>query len=278
MRKTGITTSSYFGTGDAGDGFVLMKKHGFDCADYQNLVNTENEMFNLTDAQFEQRLLSHKVAAKDAGIIINQTHGPWRSPQDSTEEDRAERFEKMSKSLFATSVLGCKYMAIHPIMPYGCGANPEPERFMELNFEFFTKLTAEAKKYGVIICFENMPFPALTLSSASQIAEFVKMINSDNFKMCLDTGHCAVMKESPADAVRKFGDIIKILHVHDNDGTRDLHQYPFDGVIDWADFSEALKGLDEDVVLNLETGVGRSNEKWEEIHIDLNNRARKLIV
>jgi sugar phosphate isomerase/epimerase len=199
-------------------------------------------------------------------------------PKDSTEEDRAERFEKMSKSLFATSVLGCKYMAIHPIMPYGCGANPEPERFMELNLEFFTKLTAEAKKYGVIICFENMPFPALTLSSASQIAEFVKMINSENFKMCLDTGHCAVMKESPADAVRKFGDIIKIFHVHDNDGARDLHQYPFDGVIDWSDFSEALKVLNEDVVLNLETGAGRSSENWEEIQIDLNNRARKLII
>ena len=278
MRKTGITTSSYFGTGDAGDGFVLMKKHGFDSADYQNLVNTENELFALSDSEFEKRLLAHKEAAKEAGVVINQTHGPWRSPQDATEEDRAERFEKMSKSLFATSVLGCKYMAIHPIMPYGCGANPEPERFMELNFEFFTKLTAEAKKYGVIICFENMPFPALSLSSASQIAEFVKMINSDNFKMCLDTGHCAVMKESPAEAVRNFGDIIKILHVHDNDGARDLHQYPFDGVIDWSDFSKALKGLDKDVVLNLETGAGRSSEKWEEIQIDLNNRARKLII
>lgn len=278
MRKTGITTSSYFGTGDAGDGFVLMKKHGFDSADYQNLVNTENELFALSDSEFEKRLLAHKEAAKEAGVVINQTHGPWRSPQDATEEDRAERFEKMSKALFATSVLGCKYMAIHPIMPYGCGANPEPERFMELNFEFFTKLTAEAKKYGVIICFENMPFPALSLSSASQIAEFVKMINSDNFKMCLDTGHCAVMKESPAEAVRNFGDIIKILHVHDNDGARDLHQYPFDGVIDWSDFSKALKGLDKDVVLNLETGAGRSSEKWEEIQIDLNNRARKLII
>ena len=278
MRKTGITTSSYFGTGDAGDGFVLMKKHGFDSADYQNLVNTENELFALSDSEFEKRLLAHKEAAKEAGVVINQTPGPWTSPQDATEEDRAERFEKMSKALFATSVLGCKYMAIHPIMPYGCGANPEPERFMELNFEFFTKLTAEAKKYGVIICFENMPFPALSLSSASQIAEFVKMINSDNFKMCLDTGHCAVMKESPAEAVRNFGDIIKILHVHDNDGARDLHQYPFDGVIDWSDFSKALKGLDKDVVLNLETGAGRSSEKWEEIQIDLNNRARKLII
>ena len=278
MRKTGITTSSYFGTGDAGDGFVLMKKHGFDSADYQNLVNTENELFALSDSEFEKRLSAHKEAAKEAGVVINQTHGPWRSPQDATEEDRAERFEKMSKALFATSVLGCKYMAIHPIMPYGCGANPEPERFMELNFEFFTKLPAAAKKYGVIICFENMPFPALSLSSASQIAEFVKMINSDNFKMCLDTGHCAVMKESPAEAVRNFGDIIKILHVHDNDGARDLHQYPFDGVIDWSDFSKALKGLDKDVVLNLETGAGRSSEKWEEIQIDLNNRARKLII
>ncbi len=278
MRKIGTPTSVYFGLGDAYDGFVKMKSHGFDSADYQNLVNTENELFALSDSEFEKRLSAHKEAAKEAGVVINQTHGPWRSPRDATEEDRAERFEKMTKTLWATSVLGSKFMAIHPIMPYGCGANPEPERFMELNLQFFEKLTAEAKKYGVVICFENMPFPALTLSSTKQIADFVRTINSDNFKMCLDTGHCAVMKESPADALRSCGDIIKIMHVHDNDGSHDSHKFPFDGVIDWEDFGKALSDVNEDVVLSLETSASRSTENWEEIQKDLCNRVKKLII
>ncbi|MBQ8759568.1 MAG: sugar phosphate isomerase/epimerase [Clostridia bacterium] len=278
MRKIGTPTSLYFGLGDAYEGFVKMKSHGFDSADYQNLVNTENELFTLSDSEFEKRLLSHKNAAKEAGVVINQTHGPWRSPKDATVEDRAERLEKMTKTLWATSVLGSKYMAIHPIMPYGCGANPEPERFMELNLSFFEKLTAEAKKCGVIICFENMPFPALTLSSTKQIADFVRTINSDNFKMCLDTGHCAVMKESPADALRNFGDIIKIMHVHDNDGNHDSHKFPFDGVIDWEDFGKALSDVDEDVVLSLETSASRSADDLEEIQKDLCYRAKKLII
>ena len=278
MRKIGTPTSVYFGLGDAHDGFFKMKSHGFDSADYQNLVNTENELFALSDSEFEKRLLAHKEAAKEAGVVINQTHGPWRSPKDATDKDRAERFEKMTKTLWATSLLGSKHMAIHPIMPYGTGANPEPERFMELNFEFFTKLTAEAKKYGVIICFENMPFPALTLSSTKQIADFVRTINSDNFKMCLDTGHCAVMKESPADALRSCGDIIKIMHVHDNDGSHDSHKFPFDGVIDWEDFGKALSDVNEDVVLSLETSASRSAENWEEIQKDLCNRVKKLII
>lgn len=278
MRKIGTPTSVYFGLGDAYDGFVKMKSHGFDSADYQNLVNTENELFALSDSEFEKRLSAHKEAAKEAGVVINQTHGPWRSPRDATEEDRAERFEKMTKTLWATSVLGSKFMAIHPIMPYGCGANPEPERFMELNLQFFEKLTAEAKKYGVVICFENMPFPALTLSSTKQIADFVRTINSDNFKMCLDTGHCAVMKESPADALRSCGDIIKIMHVHDNDGSHDSHKIPFDGVIDWEDFGKALSDVNEDVVLSLETSASRSAENWEEIQKDLCNRVKKLII
>lgn len=278
MRKIGTPTSVYFGLGDAHEGFLKMKSHGFDSADYQNLVNTENELFALSDSEFEKRLLAHKEAAKEAGVVINQTHGPWRSPKDATEEDRAERFEKMTKTLWATSVLGSKFMAIHPIMPYGCGANPEPERFMELNLNFFEKLAAEAKKYGVVICFENMPFPALTLSSTKQIADFVRTINSDNFKMCLDTGHCAVMKESPADALRNYGDIIKIMHVHDNDGNHDSHKFPFDGVIDWEDFGKALSDVNEDVVLSLETSASRSAENWEEIQKDLCNRVKKLII
>ena len=278
MRKIGTPTSLYFGFGDAHDGFLKVKRHGFDSADYQNLVNTENELFELSDSDFEKRLLSHKEAAKEAGIVINQTHGPWRSPKDATVADRAERFEKMTKTLWATSVLGSRYMAIHPIMPYGCGANPEPERFMELNLQFFEKLTDEAKKYGVVICFENMPFPALTLSSTKQIADFVRTINSDNFKMCLDTGHCAVMKESPAYALRNYGDIIKIMHVHDNDGSHDSHQFPFDGIIDWEDFGKALSDVNEDVVLSLETSASRCAEDWEEQQKNLCNRAKKLII
>ena len=47
---------------------------------------------------------------------------------------------------------------------------------------------------------------------------------------------------------------IQTLHVHDNDGIRDLHQIPYEGVIDWADFARALSETHWNGVLSLEAG------------------------
>ena len=50
------------------------------------------------------------------------------------------------------------------------------------------------------------------------------------------------------------------LHVHDNDGIRDLHQIPYEGVIDWADFARALSETCWNGVLSLEAGVSRGQK------------------
>ena len=46
-----------------------------------------------------------------------------------------------------------------------------------------------------------------------------------------------------------------MLHVHDNDRLHDQHRLPYDGVIDWTDFRDALSAVDESVVLSLECDV-----------------------
>ena len=80
------------------------------------------------------------------------------------------------------------------------------------------------------------------------------LINHPLFKICLDTGHCAVFGESPADAVRLIGkEYLRVLHVHDNDGKNDRHWLPYNGVIDWADFSLALAEIGYEGTLSLET-------------------------
>ena len=58
--------------------------------------------------------------------------------------------------------------------------------------------------------------------------------------------------ETPAEALRKYSDIIKVLHVHDNNGRHDDHFAPFFGTIDWKDFSRALKESCFEGVLSLE--------------------------
>lgn len=243
-----------------------IKALGYDCVDFQSFCHTENIFFQGSVRDMAKLVSRVRQSVENAGLTVSQTHGPWRwPPEDATPENRQERFEKMVRSLEGTALAGCADMVIHPIMPYGDNRNPEPERFMELNLEFFRRLTEEAKGFGVVIDFENMPMPALTLATPQQILGFVKEIDSPYFKVCLDVGHSAVCKVDPGEAVRLTGKkYLRVLHVHDNNGVGDFHWLPGTGVVDWADFSRALQDIGFDGVFSLETNVKTEGMTAEE--------------
>lgn len=255
--KTGIMDSAYLYLGSHAAAFERMKQHGYDCTDYQGLIDTDVPLFEEDAAGFERTLLGVRRDAQNAGIEIYQAHGPWRwPPQDSTPEEREERFEKMSRSILGCQILGCPNFIIHPIMPFGDWQDPEPEKLWEMNLEFFSRLCEVAKAHDTVICFENMPMLALSLSTPEQILRFVKMIDSPYMRVCLDTGHCSVFGQSPADAVRLFGkEYLRAMHVHDNDSRADRHMLPGEGVIDWDDFAKALAEIGCECPVSIETAV-----------------------
>ena len=263
--KIGVTTSNYFMYSGAEKGFALMKRDGWEVCDYSSISETASPLFELTDSEFERHMLKDAEAARNAGIEIYQTHGPWRwPPRDGTAEERAERFEKMSKDLHATKLLGAKYMVIHPIMPWGWGKPPCEQEYMDLNLEYYSRLTKVAEQEDVVIALENMPMPELPLGSPKQIIDFVKQIESPYLRVCLDTGHAAVITQNPtpvalraAEGVQVTGkEYLRCLHIHDNDGVRDCHWLPYFGVTDFNAFAKALKEIEYDGPITLECGVG----------------------
>ncbi len=254
--KIGTSSTGYFKAIPAAGDFSRMKRHGYDCVDFQSFGDAENELFTCSDAEFEQKLKLIRENAKESGIEIFQAHGPWRYPlQDTTAEERAKRFEEMVKALYGCALLGCKYLVIHPLMPYGWQSDPEPEKLWEINLRFYTQLTQEARKSGTVLCLENTPMPALSLARADEILKFVKEIDSPFMRVCLDTGHCAVFGQ-PSDAVRLLGkEYLCTLHVHDNNGREDLHWLPYTGVTDWGAFCHALRDIGFDGVMSIEASV-----------------------
>ena len=255
--KIGIDVSPHeHGYGRYGkDKFLKLKQHGYDAVDY-GIADTDTVLYTASEHELQAITAAEKAAAHSAGIQISQTHGPWRwPPQDSTEQDRAERLEKMKKAVVINSLLGCGYMVVHPIMPFGIedvkiGKQQETR---DLNIAFFTELVAFAKQYGVTICLENMPMRHFSMATPEQILEFVERFHEENFKICLDTGHVAVFPNlAIGDEVRRLGDYIKVLHIHDNMGNRDAHLYPGRGILDWPGFVRALEDIGFDGVLSLE--------------------------
>lgn len=252
--KIGIESGTFFETDNIEKGIARIKNAGFDAIDYQGCVNTNNALFTggISDSLAIIRKIVKNVSS--SGLEISQVHGPWRwPPVDNTAEARSERFEKMSRSVEFCSELCCKYLVLHPIMPFGVSPDTNPEETWKLNLEFFGGLLQSAEKKGIIICIENMPMPEFSIASAEEVVRLVRTLDSNNVKCCLDTGH-VTMFGSPADAVKVMGgDLLKVLHIHDNDGRSDLHWIPFQGVVDWEYFAKSLAEIDYNGVLSLET-------------------------
>lgn len=236
--------------------YIKLKEHGYSCTDY-NMADTESIIYTLPQNESDAFLQREKELARKAGIEISQVHGPWRyPPRDLTVEDRNERMEKMKKSIRATSVLGCKNWVIHPIMPYGenDADTQNAQKTWDMNIKFMSELLKTAKEYGVTICLENMPMRKFSLATPEKILKFVKTINDENFKICLDTGHVSVFDDlNMGDEVRRLGDEIRVLHVHDNKWGADLHLAPYFGIIDWESFANALADIGFNGCFSLET-------------------------
>ena len=253
--KIGINMNFHQHTRFGKDNYKRLKACGIDCIDL-NLANTETPVYTLSDSEADEIMLAEKQLADEAGIEINQIHGPWRwPPNETTDEGLAERMERMKRSIRLSSVIGCKNWIIHPVMPFGIHEidTPDSPETLRKNMVFMKELTKTAEQYDVYICYENMPMPRFTLGTPAQQMQVINEINSDHFCACLDTGHVAVFEgASIGDAVRTYGSKLRTLHVHDNDGKQDLHRIPMFGVLDWNEFASALKEIGFDGVFSYE--------------------------
>lgn len=273
MRKTAIGEKYYCDIYGFAEGLARMRSHGYGAIDYQEFVETETPLFEKNFHEFEKYLREQARIIAQNGLLIHQTHGPWRSPpRDGSREEREERFEKMCRAIEGTAVLGCKNMVIHPIMPFTTRDEKHAEETRAMNLEFMGRLVRVGREHGVVICYENMPMPDFSIASPEQILEVVKTIDDEYFKICIDTGHCNVVGASAADAIRLVGrEYLRALHIHDNNGKRDWHWEPFAGEIEWEAFGRALYETGYEGVISLEVkrreGLPGMLYETEELHL-----------
>lgn len=254
--KIGIGVHSYSRYGE--HRYEKIKSHGYSCVDFR-MMDTNSFPYIDPLKKTENILIKEKKLADDSEIEIYQVHGPWTWPpeaQDSTKEKRDLKLENIKRSLWATAVLECKNWVIHPIMPFGINdkLSDKQDTTFKINIEFMHKVLEIGKQYDITICLENMPLPNFSIATPYEILDFVNLINDDNFKICLDTGHTATFPDlSVAKAVRHLKNNIRAFHLHDSYPGNDFHLLPYFGSINWDDFSEALKEINYTGGLCLET-------------------------
>ncbi len=253
------TKGAYSGVSNE-EAIRAISQAGYDAIDLDlNLINYDQ----IPVDKFDEYFLRLKAVADECKIEIFQTHSKcWAYDRAIT----PEYFDVTIKDIRATSLLGAKYIVIHPLRPPQKKYDEYKEESKRINIDFFSRLRPYLEKYDVIQCIENM-FGTLpdgfypTLSRPEEIIEYIEALGSDRFGACLDTGHMNLTCEKTGDtvegAIRKLGKHIKVLHVHDNYKNLDAHLPPYYGDINWKEVCKAVKEIGYQGVWNLELSFWR---------------------
>ena len=253
-------------------GFALYKKLGFEGMDFgiprwfpELCARTPEEMaMEMTLEEVKERAMVYREAADKYGISFTQTHAVFPIWKEGDEEYNARTMERLHKSIALTAFLGSKYVVIHPAFRPLNQDRMSAEEEWALNRELYMQLVPTLKEYNVVCCLENLfnrgPEGMRFAAACSDFHDAAKWVDDLNalagaecFGFCFDTGHCHLVNQNVRRALNLLGKRLKVLHIHDNDGSTDWHLAPYMGNLDWEGFIEGLRDIDYDGDLAFET-------------------------
>ena len=280
MLKIGVQTQNVIDDNCPESGFNMLHNAGFDCVDFSlhsYLINKDiykgkrNDFFDKSTADLEKYFAPQKLAAKAVGITIHQMHMPYPMYVPKGDEELNNYLVKnvAPKSLQICAFLECKYIVIHGFKLAKYLGSEEAE--WQYTEEFIKKIAPQLKEHGITVCIENL-YESIgehlvegPCCNAQKAAERIDRLN-DKYKaeivgFCFDTGHANLIGLDFEKFITTLGSRLKVLHIHDNDGIRDLHQIPFTfsraresaTSTDWIGFINGLRNINFKGVLNFET-------------------------
>ena len=280
MLTLGVQTKNVVNDEYPEEGFAMLKRAGFSCADFSlngYLVNTDiyqaslNRFFDASVSELERFFTPHKRGAEAAGIRINQMHMPYPVFVPAGEKAVNEYLwrEVAPKSMEICAFFDCPYIVIHGFKLARFLGSGELE--WEQTEKFLDFLAPMAKEKGITMCVENLydnigghlvEGPCCHAKSAvARIERLNDKYQSEVLGFCFDTGHANLVGLNPETFISTLGDHLKVLHIHDNDGMSDLHQIPFTFTrtrenlpsTDWEGFVRGLKNIHFQGTLSFET-------------------------
>ncbi len=241
LSTTTVPLQKHFGLKGAID---ILAQAGYDAIDFSQ---TAKEIYE--EKPSKEYYGEIKKYAMDKGVFFNQSHAPFHSSSNDSQWNK-KRFDEITASMQRAAFLGVKNIIVHPCQHLEYDAEGNTERLFEYNMKFYSDLMPYCEEYGITVAAENMwqsTGKIINHSTCSRADEFIRYldeINNPFFVACLDTGHAALVREDIADFIKKLGKSrLKCLHIHDVDGTDDLHTLPFYGSVNWDKIMAALKSI-----------------------------------
>lgn len=276
MLKIGVSSEGWYRESDPQASLEYINSCGFDAVDfnlatYLSISKLEKEGIypTLFDKSLEE-LYAHfaplKLAVERTGVTIGQIHAPYPAYFAGREDLNAYMREVLDKCFAICAYLDCPAIVVHPI------GGEDLAHEWELSLTHYRELIPLVKKHkGVMICLENLfnrhekiRISGGRLSNPAVARRMLDQLNEEagehRFGFCMDVGHTNLTHNDVKEFIREMGDRITNLHIHDNNGTDDLHVVPYTcmltkqvHVCDWKGFAEGLREIGYRGVLSFET-------------------------
>ncbi len=230
-----------------------LKEAGFRYADisFYERYTSGSRYFTTDNAVLAEE---YKRALDETGLTPVQCHAPVGNMLG--DDGGAYYFKKTTRAIDLAGCIGIPSITLHP----GNESTPlTREEYMEKSAEGFKKHIPLAEKYGIRLLIENISFVAdgVHIASADDLNELLDRIDHPLFGVCWDTGHANICKLNQYNEIKKLGERLMGLHVHDNYAVRrvparDLHQITYWGEVNFDAVITALLEIGYNGYFNLE--------------------------
>ena len=251
--------------------FCQVKDCGFDAVDYNmdhfikgSIPKGEiDDFWEKSQDELYEYFEPTKKAGNEAGVVLCQAHAAFPFYVEGKDDLNEYLFMALEKNIAICAYLDCPMLVVHS------DNNPSFDERKKINMELYKKLIPAAKKYGVKICIENLlgvfrdrPIEGVC-ARAEEAIMYIDALNAEAgekiFGFCLDTGHANLVGTNMREYIKKLGDRLICLHLHENDRVYDEHTIPYTHVcpgLDWESVIEGLREVGYSGALSFETFTG----------------------
>jgi sugar phosphate isomerase/epimerase len=193
---------------------------------------------------------------KELGLQVHGIHTPFRGlkighPNADLKESRPQ---VISESLAIGAAVGAGIAVVHVTCAPEALSDEAYEESKKTAIEYIEELRPQARELGITLALENLgPRPHLKRRFGSSLKELNEAFPGQDVGFCLDVGHMARNGLDIWSEIEGAGQRLISIHANSNDGVRDLHWLPTQGVPDWAEVKSALtrSGYDGRYVLEI---------------------------
>lgn len=166
----------------------------------------------------------------DSGLIFENIHAPFNNANDLWHENKTARNNTIKKHL--NWLEDCaKYNIPLMVMHVTEGDNPAAPN--KHGIESILCLVRFAENVGVKIAIENT-------RREDNISFILNEILSDHLGYCFDSSHANLYSDKGETLLKNYGDRLIATHLSDNDGIKDRHWLPGNGIIEWKNIIDSF--------------------------------------